>query len=152
MDGDTTVDAKVGDDTKLDSLTIDDHQRSDEFVPALVRGIFGPMSVHSKAPRAARMNLRTGAYEPGRGSVDVDADLGGLVGVFLGGRFRQAAANRVKQESDKLFAATLARAIEQLREQRPPGRSRTSAPSSSSRRHRARSGSRRTPPATSAAR
>lgn len=116
VDGDTTVDAKVGDDAKLDSLTIDDHQRSDEFVPALVRGIFGPMSVHSKAHHAARVNLRTGAYEPGESRVDVDATLGGLVGVFLGGRFREGAANRVKQESDKLFAATLARAIAQLRE------------------------------------
>ena len=116
LDGDTTVEATVGDDAKLDHLTIDDHQRTDEYAPALVQGLFGPMSVHGKAHHSARMNLRTGAYEPGQSKVEVDATLGGLVGVFLGGRFREGAANRVKQESDKLFAATLARAIEQLRE------------------------------------
>jgi hypothetical protein len=116
VDGDTTVDATVGDDAKLDHLTIDDHQRSDEYVPALIRGIFGPMSVHAKAHHMARMNLRTGAYEARQSDVEVDATLGGLVGVFLGGRFREGAANRVKEQSDKVFAATLARAIEQLRE------------------------------------
>ena len=116
LDGDTTVEATVGDDAELDHLIIDDHQHSDEYAPALVHGLFGPMSVHAKAHHSARMNLRTGAYEPGHSQVDVDATLGGLVGVFLGGRFREGAANRVKQESDKLFAATLARAIEQLRE------------------------------------
>jgi hypothetical protein len=114
--GDTTVRAKVGDDAKLDYLTIEDDQRSDEYAPALLRGIFGPMSVHTKARHTARVNLRTGGYEPGQSQVDVDATLGGLVGVFLGGRFREGAANRMKEQSDKLFAATLARAIEELRQ------------------------------------
>ena len=116
VDGDTTVQAKVGDDAKLDHLTIEDDQRTDEFAPALVRGIFGPMSVHARARHTARMNLRTGAYEPGLSHVEVDATLGGLIGIFLEGRFRAGAANRIKQQSDKLFAASLARAIEQLRE------------------------------------
>ena len=116
VDGDSTIDATVGDDAKLDHLTIDDHQKTDEYVPALIRGIFGPMSVHAKAHHMAKFNLRTGAYEARQSNVDVDATLGGLVGIFLGGRFREGAANRVKKESDEVFAATLARKIEELRE------------------------------------
>jgi hypothetical protein len=116
LDSVTKVAAKVGDDAKLDHMTIEDDQREDDFVPALIRGIFGPMSVHTKAHRTARVNMRTGAVEPGQSSVDVDATLGGLVGVFLGQRFREGAANRMKQESDRMFAATLQAAIDKLRE------------------------------------
>jgi hypothetical protein len=116
VDGDTTVDATVGEDAKLDHLTIDDHQKSDEYVPALIRGIFGPMSVHANAHHKARFNLRSGRYESRDGEVEVDATLGGLVGIFLGGRFRAGATNRVTQHSDQVFAAVLARAIEELRE------------------------------------
>ena len=116
LKGETKVEAQVGEDAKLDHMKIDDTQKVDEYVPALIRGIFGPMSAHLMAHRTAGVNLRTGAYQPGESHVEVDAHLGGLVGIFLGGRFREGAGNRMKQESEKLFAATIQRAIEALRE------------------------------------
>ena len=54
LDGDTTVEATVGDNAKLDHLIIDDHQHSDKFARRWCMASSARSSVHAKAHHSAR--------------------------------------------------------------------------------------------------
>jgi hypothetical protein len=117
LDGTTEMHGQVADDAQLDFVELRDTLEIKDSTPA--RGLLiGASHVSGFFKRHAHVDMRSRPerYQPEDQGTILDASLGGIAGLLVGDQFRANATRRLKQTADKIFADTVARAIEAYRE------------------------------------
>jgi hypothetical protein len=117
MGGSTELHGQVADDAQLDFVELRDTLEIKDSTPA--RGLLiGATRVSGFFKRHARVDMRSRPerYRPEDEGTILDASLGGIAGLLVGNQFRANATRRLKQTADKIFADTVARAIQAYRE------------------------------------
>src|SRR4029077_17071676 len=104
----TRMHGEVAEDAKLDRVVVDDTLQLGESAGGPEAEFTG--SVQATIKREARINMRTGAYEPSTSTATGDVQLSGLLRL-LESRFKANALARLKASADRGFAATVDTAI-----------------------------------------
>ena len=103
LDGFTDVDAK------LDFLDIEDDEISTVRLGGSVRG-FPPISIRTRVTRNTRVNMRSGAYEPGLSDVTVTVDMAGLFGADRSD-LQDDLERRARGDADQQFRSVADKAV-----------------------------------------
>ena len=96
-------------DAKLDRLDIDDLETSTFRLGGTTRD-FPPMTMRTRLERSTQVDMRTGAYEPGRSNVEVSFQMEGLFGPDRD-EAEADAERKAREDGDRQFRAVVDKAI-----------------------------------------
>ena len=110
--GTTKLTGKVADDAKLDTLEIEDTVKYHVGKGGSSTS-FGPINIDANIKRTTTVKMRTGAYDPGGSSVDVEVTVGGSRGETALTEYRMR--NSIATDYDKSFPAIVKKGIDNYR-------------------------------------
>jgi hypothetical protein len=103
LEGFTDVDAK------LDFLDVEDNEVSTVRLGGSTRA-FPPISIRTRLTRNTRVNMRTGAYEPGLSDITVTVDMEGLFGADRSD-LQDQLEQRGRGDADQQFRSVIEKAV-----------------------------------------
>jgi hypothetical protein len=103
LEGWTDVDAK------LDFLDVEDNEVSTVRLGGSTRA-FPPISIRTRLTRNTRVNMRTGAYEPGLSDITVTVDMEGLFGADRS-ELQDELEQRGRGDADRQFRSVIEKAM-----------------------------------------
>ena len=110
--GTTKLTGHVADDAKLETLEIEDTVKY-HVGKGGASTSFGPVNIDANIKRTTTVKMRTGAYDPGSSSVDVEVTVGGSRGDTALAEYRLR--NSIASDYDRSFPAIVKKAIANYR-------------------------------------